>query len=96
MLRFLHQLSAIFFYLLGTTFFVAFVLLRNDIAIPWPAYWMQVADLPLALVTMLYGGTSFFLSLQSPGKKSVALASSIIIPLSAFFVLLVFLKFWPA
>ena len=55
MLRFLHQLSAFFFYLLGSTFFVAFVLLRNDMAPPWPAYWMQVADLPLALVTILYG-----------------------------------------
>ncbi len=93
-LRFLHQLSAVIFFILGTTFFAAFVLLRNDIATPWPAYWMQIADLPLALTAILYGGLSFFLSMQTQEKKSVALAYSVAIPLSSFFLLLVFLKFW--
>ncbi len=95
MLLFLHRLSAFFFYVLGTSFFVAYILLRNDLQAEWAARWLLWADLPLALTTVLYGGLSFYRSLTTPGKTSRMLAVAIAVPLLALFVLLVLLNFMP-
>ena len=95
MLHFLRSLSAFFFYLLGITFFVAYVMLRNSAGGTWPAYWVQVAALPLALCAVLYAGLSLYLSLHSGEKHSKALMAGIGIPLLAFFLLIVVLNFWP-
>lgn len=95
MLRYIQQLSALAFYALGSSFFVAYVLLRNALFGAWPALWMQTADMPLALAALLYGGTSFYLSLRPKSKvHSTFLAMTIAIPLVAFFTLMVLLKYW--
>lgn len=94
-LRTIHQLSAFFFYVLGTTFFVAYVLLVKHVLGVWPAWWMQVADLPLALTALLYAGISLYLSLQSSERHSWKLALSIGAPLIVFFALLLVMNFWP-
>lgn len=94
MLRYLRQLSAFAFYVLGTTFFVAYVLLRNSLLGTWPALWMQVADMPLALSAILYGGISFYLTLRPRKRVSAGILATIVaLPLTAFFLLLVVLKF---
>lgn len=96
MLRLIHQLSAMCFYLLGVTFFVAVVLLRNSLGGAWPAFWMQTADLPLLLTAMVYGGLSLYESIRPAHKHSPLIASLIAAPLAAFFLFLAFLNFWPA
>src|SRR5437868_5978565 len=94
MSRFLQQLSGFFFYLLGASFIVAYLLLRNAL---WPnlsSVWLQAADLPFALCALLYGGLSLYLSLAIPGRSSKTLAWLIGLPLLLFFLLLVVLNFW--
>jgi hypothetical protein len=95
MLRFLHQLSAFFFYVLGFTFFLAYILLHNNTGGTWPAYWVQVGALPLALCAVLYAGLSLYTSLHSGEKHSRFLMAGIGLPLLAFFLLLLVLNFWP-
>ncbi len=90
----LHQLSSFFFYVLGGSFFLAYLLLRNGV---WPtasALWLQVADLPFAFAAITYGGLSLYSSLATPGKPSRALAIAIGVPLALLFIVLVILNFW--
>ncbi len=96
MLRYLHQLSALAFYLLGLSFFVAYVLLHNDVRPYFTALWLQTADLPFALSAILYGGLSLYLSLQTEGARSRALQWGIGVPLAGLFLLLLVLNFWGA
>ena len=92
---FLHRLSAFTFYLLGLSFFGAYMFLRNDVGqVEWPAMWLQTADLPLALTSMIYGGTSLYLSLKNPDRPSRMLGMIITIPLVALFGFLVYLNFY--
>ncbi len=95
MLHTLHRLSAFFFYLLGATFFLAAVLLKRGALGVWPAWWLQIADLPLALCALLYAGISLYESLRSKKEHSWSLAVGIGAPFAAFFFLLLVLNFWP-
>jgi len=94
MSRFLHRISAILFYLLAGSFFVSYLLLRNSIGLPWSQWWMNVADLPLALVAVLYGGTSLYRSVKRTEGVSIPLLIVIGVPLLAFFTFLIVLNFW--
>lgn len=92
----LRRLSAVLFAVLGLTFALAYVLLRNEIADGWPLWWLQVADLPLLLAGLVYGGTSCERSLQRPSAPSAVLRYAIVIPAFLLFAFLAFLNFWPA
>ncbi len=94
MLRFLHQLSGVFFYLLGLSFFAAWVMIRNLFYVQESAVWMQLADLPLAFCAIVYGGLSLYLSLQDSEHHSKTLAWMITIPLMMFFGLILVMNFW--
>lgn len=94
MIFFWRRLSAACFYILGGSFFLAYVFFRNGMQGTWPAWWMQVADLPFLLAALLYGGLSLYLSLQSPNRPSRALGYVVAIPLILFFLTLVVLNFW--
>lgn len=94
MIQYVHKLSAFLFFLLGSSFFGAYLLYRNDIGEGWPRWWLAIADLPLALVAVIYGGTSLYLSLRKPDKGSKVLAAFIIIPLVAIFTVVIVLNFW--
>lgn len=95
MTRYLHTLSAILFYLLGTSFFVAYILEFNNILVTRSLQWMAIGDLPLLCVALLYGGTSVYLSLTSERSPSTGLALTITIPLILLFLAAATLKFWP-
>lgn len=95
MLSFFRSLAGSIFYLLGGSFFIAYVLLKNNIYPLHAAWWMQVADLPFAATALLYGGLSLYGSLRG-GKPSRVLPFVIGIPLVALFAFLVFLNFWNA
>jgi len=94
MTQHLQKVSSVLFYLLGSSFFLAFLFMRTDIGGSTPGFWLRVADLPLALVACLYGGTSLYLSVSHPDKSSKTLAFCIGFPLAALFVFLFFLNFW--
>lgn len=94
MLHSLHKLSAFFFYLLGSSFFIAFALFKYKPLMNDAAIWMQIADLPLAFSALIYGGLSLYLSLHS--GKSRILPWLIGVPLSIFFIIILVMNFWPA
>ena len=95
-MAFLQRLAGVFFFLLGASFFVAYVLLRNDLHADAAAWWMQIADLPLALSAIVYGGTSVYQSLKSPRQPSTVLPWLIGIPLGLMFLLIMVMNFWKA
>lgn len=91
-----HRLSATLFFSLGYTVFLAYVLLRNDIGGGWPAWYLQIIDLPLLLTGLAYGSLSILRSLQSTTNLSTALPYAIFVPTGLLFLLFVALNFWPA
>lgn len=95
-MRFLRPLSAILFSLLGLTFALAYVLFRNEIAGPWPLWWLQVADLPLLLSGLTYGSISIEQSLQQPSAPSRLLPYVIFVLAGLLFLFFATLNFWPA
>jgi len=95
MLQTLRQASAVAFYVLGSSFFLAALLLRNAAGGGWPLWWIQIADLPLALSALLYAGLSLYESVRPAEKHSRALAVGITVPLITFFLLIATLNFWP-
>ncbi|UPA22528.1 hypothetical protein K8942_05790 [Candidatus Peribacteria bacterium] len=95
MARYLHTLSATLFYILGLSFFVAYVLSYNDIAVLPSQTWMQIADLPLVASALLYGGVSVYRSLTHEREPSRSIALIIGVPLALIFVITTILSFWP-
>ena len=92
-LRYLHHVSAVLFYLLGILFFTAYVLMHNNM---WPMYaalWLQVADIPFIAVALLYGGLSLYLSVRGNGNSKL-LSWVIGVPLVLVFGALVAFNFW--
>ena len=94
MSRSLHRLSAVFFYLLGGSFFVAYLLFRNSLFPPWPETWLKIADLPFALAALLFGGSSLYVSVHRKETVSWPLLIFVSLPLLALFAFLVMLNFW--
>jgi len=93
-IRYLHRLSSVLFYLLGGSLFASYLLMRNGILLPWSKWWLKVADLPLVLVALLFGGLSVYLSVRRQKGVSWPLLLSIALPLVALFVFLFLLNFW--
>lgn len=91
---FLNRLSATLFYFFGASFFIAYLLHYNELLGLWPRYWMEVFDLPLALVAILFGGTSLHLSIRKPDSKALVSGIIIAIPLIAVFALLFAMNYW--
>ena len=88
-------MSAVLFYLLAGSAFLAAVFLRNDIADPLPSFWLSIIDLPLLAVGMLYGGSSVYLSFGGDQRPSTPLAFTIALPLLALFLTAFVFNFWP-
>jgi len=93
---FVHRIAAVFFYLFAGSFFVSYLLLRNNLLFPWSQWWLRVADVPLALVAVLYGGSSLYRSIKRHEGTSWPLLILIGTPLLALFTFIVALNFWNA
>jgi len=96
MVPFLRTLSGILFFALGSTFFIAYLLVLNGVYPVMAAWWLQVADLPLVIVSLVYGGSSLYMSVKKPGVSTKALPWIIILPLTLLFLTLAVFNFWPA
>ena len=94
MITYLHRLSGILFYILGGSFFIAYMLQYNQMT-PFGGWWLRVADLPLALTGILYGGTSLYQSVKPKDGDSKPLYIIIGIPLAMIFSTLLMMNFWP-
>ena len=92
---YLHRLTAVLFYLFAGSFFAAYLLFYNGIGGAFPKWWLMIGDLPLALVAIIYGGTSLYLSVKPKNGDSGSLLMTIFIPLTMIFSALVVMNFWP-
>lgn len=95
MLRYLHTLSAVIFYILGASFFLAYVLAHNGIAERGALAWLSIGDMPLALAGILFGGTSIYKSVRNDESVSRGLLLAIGLPLLILFIVLLVVNFWP-
>ena len=93
MVRYLHTLSAVLFYILGTSFFLAYIFLRNGIMQNNAMEWLNIGDMPLLLTGMLYGGISVYLSIRDDQNHSRGLMIAIGLPLLILFIVLAGLNF---
>lgn len=91
---FLHRISGILFYLFGSSFFAAYLLLQNEIGGGWPLWWLEVWDIPLLTVAFLYGGLSLYRSITHKARGTMFLKLLIIVPLSALYIFLLVLNYW--
>jgi len=77
--------------------FIGFVLIRLQVGDKWPAWWLQVADVPFIAVALLFGGVSFYESIwgNASGSRARMPALGVGILLGVFFIALVAFNFWP-
>lgn len=59
-----------------------------------PLWWIQVADLPMILSALVYGGSSLYVSMVKPGNKSYGLFLIIAVPLTLLFLFFAVFNFW--
>ena len=69
-------------------------MLRHNISGSFPEWWLRIADLPLLLTGMLYGGLSVYQSLHTKDHPSHPLLFFLGLPLLALFLFFVILNFW--
>ena len=94
-LLFLHTLSAVAFYALGLSLFLAYIMLRNAIGGDLPLGWLRIMDLPMLLIGLLYGGISLYQSFRNDRSISTILLCAIAIPLLCIFIGFAILNFLP-
>lgn len=92
-LRYLHTLSAVLFYVLGSSFFLAYVFLRNGIMADASSTWLTAGDMPLLLAGLLYGGLSIEKSIRNDAGASTPIMLGIGIPALVLLVLTLVLNF---
>lgn len=88
----LRRASGALFYLLGILTIASIACINLGIEADRLSVFLNVIDLPLLLSGMLFGGSSFLISL-SRGKTSVALTCVVFIPLLILFGLFVWMNF---
>ncbi len=86
-----QRISGIYFYALGSVVLILIVLMQKG--------WDQVSGvlhslaLPLLFVDMLYGGSSFYLTLTRNQRNSIPLLLIVVVPLVALFLLFAYFDF---
>ena len=93
MLRTLHSVAAVAFFLLAGSFFVAALCLQNAVEPLLAAWWMQVADLPLLVSALVYGGSALYFGLKKPGSSPGVLGWILLLLLAAVFIFFAVLNF---
>lgn len=74
----IHSVSANFFFLIAFLYVIAALALRNDLYSGLMVFFMRLADIPLAFISLLYGGSGLYLQVNE-GKEDGESAWSIII-----------------
>ena len=93
MLRYVHALSAFLFSLLAGAFFLAYILLHNDLMPRVAAALLLIGQLPLLVTGLLYGGLSVYRSLHAESGASRTVAIVVAVPLGLLFLLALYIHF---
>ena len=68
----LHDVSAIYFFILAFIYVFASLALRNGFVIDIATFMMRILDVPFALVGLLYGGSTLYLQLSSKNDEGIS------------------------
>ena len=90
----LRRASAALFYALGIIVILGIIFVNRGYWVSGFTTLLNVLDLPLLLVGMLFGGSSLVVSL-SKGNPSKALVISVFVPLMILFLIMMYLNFVP-
>lgn len=88
----IRRTSALLFYILGSVAIFGIVLLARNVFVPTMTTMLNILDLPLLFTAMLFGGSSFILSV-SREKVSVPLAAAVFLILGSAFAFFAYLNF---
>ncbi len=89
----LHEVSAIYFFILGFIYIVAALAFRNELGGAWPIFFMKIFDIPFALISLLYGGTALYLELNENQETASPWSVVVIAACILLFGLVVFVNF---
>ncbi|MFH1012258.1 MAG: hypothetical protein V1760_00735 [Candidatus Peregrinibacteria bacterium] len=89
----IHEVSAIFFFILAFSYVIAALAFRNDLMVPWATLFMRILDIPFALVALLYGGSTLYLQLNEGEENATPWSIIIIATCILLFGLVVFVNF---
>lgn len=90
----IRKTAMVCFYLLGASFFVAYMLWRNKLLGGLPLLWMQIADLPLLLCGLIFGAASILKGLGEREGVMSLIGWCLAAPLTLLFLGFVLLTFW--
>jgi energy-converting hydrogenase Eha subunit A len=94
-LRFLHTLSAALFTLLGFGLFLAVVLVRQELFMPWSHLLLAMVPTPLIAIGLLYGTLSIIQSAQGSHRTRAIVGTIVGAAAIALFALFAVLRVWP-
>ncbi len=86
-----RQASGFLFYTVGVLLIAFIVLMKRGLFVEFAPY-LHILDLPIILITILYAGSSLYVSL-SRGKKSLPLLLVVFVPLGVFFAVFCWFNF---
>lgn len=89
----LHRISALLFYILGSTVILGIILITRGMFTMGLTTVLNVLDLPLLFVGMLYGGSSLVLSMTKDEHVSLTLSVIVFGFLAVFFTIFAYLNF---
>ena len=90
----LHDVSAIYFFILAFIYVFAALSFRNSFMIDYATVAMRVLDIPFAMVSLMYGASTIYMQIGSDDEEStnpwIMVIFAICILLFAFVVFLNF------
>ncbi len=92
-LKNLHDVSAIYFFVLAFVYAIAALAFRNNLIVDPATLTMRILDIPFAFVALLYGGSALYLELNEGEDTPTAWSIVVVAGCILLFGLVVFVNF---
>ena len=89
----LHDVSALYFFVLGFVYVLLALVFRNGFFVDGALLWMRILDIPFALISLLYGGSTLYLQLNEEEETVSPWSVIIVAACILLFGLVVFVNF---
>lgn len=92
-LKNLHEVSAIYFFVLAFVYAIAGLAFRNNLIVDPALLAMRILDMPFALMALLYGGSALYLELNEGEETATPWSIVVVAGSILLFGLVVFVNF---
>lgn len=89
----LHQVGAVLFFILAFTYMFLVLLVRGDYYLSEAIFLMRILDIPFALFSLVYGGSSLYLQVNEGRKNESILGILVFAVCILLFSMVVFMNF---